>query len=110
MAERPDYIDELILAARSRPPELCMDRQDYRDYNREYAARDPGYFTDMITNAEAAKMLGMSPGALRTLRSRGLGPKGWIDNIPGVGGRYINRVVILDWIAAHYDLPTKKKH
>jgi len=60
---------------------------------------NPAYWDEPLTNAEAAAFLKMTPAALRTARSRGLGPPGW-RTVPGVGGRYTEgRMGLLRWLS-----------
>ncbi len=63
------------------------------------------YLITPCTHFQAAELLGVSPGTLKNLRSRGGGPKGWAI-LPGIGGRYRSRLDVLVWFREQHRLAT----
>lgn len=83
------------------PPELRTDRHPLRDIHRNEVAKNPDKYFAVMTSAEVAAVLGVTPNALKTMRSRRGGPPGW-GHIPGVGWRYRSRLEVYNWVASMY--------
>jgi hypothetical protein len=86
------------------PTELKSDPASFSRFLRHHAQQRPEYWHSPITNSEAAELLGMSPGALRTARSRGGGPPGYTE----IDGRWVypSRLHVLEWIRIKCNVAT----
>ncbi|MCT2538769.1 hypothetical protein [Sedimentimonas flavescens] len=88
--------DDLRAIVSALPPELKLDGAKFEEVLRKFAERRPGYFTQPISNAECAALLGKTPNALAMMRQRGEGPPGF-TKIAG-GYVYQSRLHVLRWV------------